>query len=1157
MNEENRPIIDCLCPCGENYKVNSKFLLTQIEIRKDDLVPYLEQIGIFLNFPVYFIPDTIYTEDRKKNNTHCLLDFHFSYQWLFIDNEKKIRITSSECGESRDDQSSPWCFFPKMMEALGKSHYNPNEELFNRIEENDHYAVSYPVELADTKIGVLGLGPFKNQSKSFLANWDNIKKGIDKALKNSAEHLQEVLWRRIGDCLTEQGFIFHKEIAKAYHDDGINSLEKVENVTQVLIDGLTALIRQCFIMEGVMVFRWQPKESAFCLFTEAGPGCEDISWRIHEISPGKSSQSLVATADETKNIVIWQDNDEISHIHENARKAYNKKHWKHKLNLGFALPILMEEPAMGLTIVCYNPVGLDGKGIDDEENLNIFTDDYKNKIIKETPPPIGRNRFEWLVINELKRLFIAISRERRGWYFRELVTQGSKVTSFADLKKEFEGMLTTQVNAISVCVTKINSSEKDPRLEINQPILRASNDKPTEEWFLRTELSSATGNAQYYCDITWDNLLKKLEGDIRITHNRLMSFLVIGGTLLSARERMASWEEPIEYFYTAFSCIKVGMNWSEVLTFAEIISQNINRLTGSSSPCMFYKIEDWANHLWDETGKAVRGGKYYRFLKIFPTPESQNNAEYLDKSSTDHILSLSSGLDIAKSGWQDIKNIPGIVADKALVIILLGQPRGLLLISSLGGIFEENRYLVELFAHLLSHSLYLLMLRTEIEHAQFIRKELQKDQNASPTNLIAIFLSLIIGEKDLWPGFIWAQGILRVPWNEDPLLTMKYAFPSKTVNLLKEVKYVSEEWLEKLQIAGSVEEYSKDDRRYRAVKIYNLPAEDIKELPMANIQETPLIIIPLFTTGVIRGWIIGKLPYDVQFAVIRLAESMAREAAQFLHQSQKETEEMFSRSLFVHGIRNNAHYMGFMLKRLFRIRDEVKDMFGARFPDWGKDLDLLDDVGRIISDLIRNAKHQDYFYKLIRPRSSDESPLKNISKCNLVNIVEKQVEILRAYSEKVKQVWIKVVNKKNAQTMSIQGDERQLEIIVENLLDNAIKYSFRHSQIEVIMEDSFNDQGTSWWSLEVISKGKPFPPNVKALREPGTRKYKDPQRKNIPGRGLGLTLIHMICDQISADLNLWSESKKRSNRSIESDTDWYLNHVKIKFQKADQGDQHG
>ncbi|MCP5175926.1 MAG: ATP-binding protein, partial [Moraxellaceae bacterium] len=90
-------------------------------------------------------------------------------------------------------------------------------------------------------------------------------------------------------------------------------------------------------------------------------------------------------------------------------------------------------------------------------------------------------------------------------------------------------------------------------------------------------------------------------------------------------------------------------------------------------------------------------------------------------------------------------------------------------------------------------------------------------------------------------------------------------------------------------------------------------------------------------------------------------------------------------------------------------------------------------------------------------------------------------------------------------TLLYQGNRVLLAILLRNLMENAIKYSPPHSDIELVLQ-----QTPQHITLEVSDQGQGVPPSE--MTRLTQRFYRHEQSADTHGTGLGLSIVQKILD---------------------------------------------
>lgn len=111
----------------------------------------------------------------------------------------------------------------------------------------------------------------------------------------------------------------------------------------------------------------------------------------------------------------------------------------------------------------------------------------------------------------------------------------------------------------------------------------------------------------------------------------------------------------------------------------------------------------------------------------------------------------------------------------------------------------------------------------------------------------------------------------------------------------------------------------------------------------------------------------------------------------------------------------------------------------------------------------------------------------------------------------------------------IDGNEEQIERVVINLLDNAVKFTPEGGQVLVGVEECDHD-GRAGVLLRVADSGIGIPPN-ELVRIFDRFHQVDPSiRRRFGGMGLGLSLVHHIVENHSGVV--WAESEDEKGASF-------------------------
>jgi signal transduction histidine kinase len=129
-------------------------------------------------------------------------------------------------------------------------------------------------------------------------------------------------------------------------------------------------------------------------------------------------------------------------------------------------------------------------------------------------------------------------------------------------------------------------------------------------------------------------------------------------------------------------------------------------------------------------------------------------------------------------------------------------------------------------------------------------------------------------------------------------------------------------------------------------------------------------------------------------------------------------------------------------------------------------------------------------------------------------------ELIENTSEKFTTERIKI--KTSQEKLVVRADKKKIELVIKNLLDNALKYS--KDNVEVKAED--NPVNTNGFILKVTDKGTGIPAEeIKYIFEPFYRVDKS-RNKVIAGYGLGLSIVKKIVEAHNGTIEVKSEKDK-------------------------------
>jgi len=178
-----------------------------------------------------------------------------------------------------------------------------------------------------------------------------------------------------------------------------------------------------------------------------------------------------------------------------------------------------------------------------------------------------------------------------------------------------------------------------------------------------------------------------------------------------------------------------------------------------------------------------------------------------------------------------------------------------------------------------------------------------------------------------------------------------------------------------------------------------------------------------------------------------------------------------------------------------------------------------------LTNIISGIDRSDHIISqlLILSRLSPDHPLKDIEPCQLDKIAREVIVDLINHAENKKIIIsLNLFNSKGvkikqlSQSANIQGNKILLNILLRNLIDNAIKYSGKHSKIYINLKNQDN------LVLEVIDNGPGLPEHLK--KRVFDRFYRVPGTK-ASGSGLGLSIVKLIAQLHHAQISVSDNTK--------------------------------
>lgn len=1182
------------CRCGKECSLFKDALMDTVNIREDDLRPRLQRLSELIHLPVFF------TEIQNKFNQEHMgwLRLRFSPPIVGFDEYDE----NSE-GKEKGNQVLKQEFNSIVEKHLDKLKNDKNPE----ISIGKYVFLRSYVKFLDEIVGIIAIGPLIKRSSTKkgkiitrLIPWHKDEetknsgvspKSVNRLigdLESQSKHLNEVFWRRIGDSLITYCNNLDLAITKAV--DHPETYEEDKDAIKARFKAncqkIVSLVRQCFFMEGVSLFVWDEAQQSYILEAQAGPSTEHVSWQKHDLS----RISLVRSAHKSpKRVAIWptERGEGSGHIHLEAARAFNDEHPNHPLHQAAAIKLESSDPALAAILALYNPVSLRGESVEIEN----FQKSLETVLEKELPP-VGRDRFEHLLFSEVRRLLEAAVRERRTSMFRLFVREAQTIPEVPEkyLEPPAKLFLSYTVELSQACCgaiifpglkNKFFNTQKEgyPYWEelLKSPALKQKlsdsgitifsekefNKLPVSNkaefevklkenkigWMAVIKLKGATGKTIALLGLAWTNALKRDEKQIEQIKANLSGLFLQSGALFEiliesqkSEIRHALWDQTLKTYYQAIADAEIPADWDSMTAFVQTICDSITKLSGRD--CAYFLIEDWGNHLYPTNGEEPADAI---LLRRMAGPDSLPNAVWLLKKKfrafrnffkfpkKDQPVDMDQyWVEGSFPGWSD-----GTISYIGKV---LKQYRGILVMKDKKHLPEEDRHLVELLVLLMGRSHLLMRFRSEIHHAQRFRElNFHENQSFEVTNQILEYLSK---KNGAWPGFRRAIVMLKVPWRADPICASRYPFQHEK----REFPEIKMQLI--AQIAGL-----KDNPppNHRSVLIQSSASNDetVKQFrmllpPTTASREGFLLLIPLVSRNESLGWVLAELDQEPPFQVARLAEVLAREWALNLISALKHEEIILAISMMHHGLRRQLEDAEFPIINLEGFARNQGAMV-ASGEEFKTDISSLK---KTFKNMTKRLDNDTILLKLMQ--APDQFTKKEIVGMNhatdIAKIIRASVDEMKVSARETRRVRIRLHFSQQMEA-KVPGDSEYLRYLIENILHNAVKYSFKWRHVDVKLE---KEMPTGKWTLEITNAGKPFPESAEMLLTPFKRVANlDPRRPNIPGSGLGLAVVGMICAAMGAEINIYSEkawrhTENNSNKKI-AKTEWYLNRVLITF----------
>ncbi|WP_330204605.1 GAF domain-containing sensor histidine kinase [Cyanobacterium sp. DS4] len=250
-------------------------------------------------------------------------------------------------------------------------------------------------------------------------------------------------------------------------------------------------------------------------------------------------------------------------------------------------------------------------------------------------------------------------------------------------------------------------------------------------------------------------------------------------------------------------------------------------------------------------------------------------------------------------------------------------------------------------------------------------------------------------------------------------------------------------------------------------------------------------------------------------AIARILEQKQQITAEKLSQLQKFRQlENDHLDDFLHQLRNPLTairtFAKLLLKRLFaddpnystsqsiyRESDRIKELIADFSQQWqGKNEEEI---------LTLDTLHTSFFLT---------ENIENLEVINIINIIKPILENIRIIAEEKN---IQILEKINVNRESILTNRKALREIINNLLDNAVKYTPNNGKVRIEIEQNKDDKII----VKIADTGYGIP--LEDQKHIFERHYRGSQiNGNISGTGLGLAIVKELADKINIKIKLIS-----------------------------------
>ena len=148
---------------------------------------------------------------------------------------------------------------------------------------------------------------------------------------------------------------------------------------------------------------------------------------------------------------------------------------------------------------------------------------------------------------------------------------------------------------------------------------------------------------------------------------------------------------------------------------------------------------------------------------------------------------------------------------------------------------------------------------------------------------------------------------------------------------------------------------------------------------------------------------------------------------------------------------------------------------------------------------------------------------RELSSVNLVDIAKSSIDMMQPYAIQ-KDV---TINLNSPEQLNLQADPDEMEIILNNLISNAIKYNKQSGTVDCNIR-----QNKGFATLTVTDTGIGMDKSEQTKLFNEFVRIKNEKTKNISGSGLGLSIVKKLVDIYNGDIHVNSEPDKGSSFTV-------------------------